>query len=93
MASTFFVGEGEQPADHLVHHGGVQAVALELAFAYGGDHARLLQQIEVVRDAGLADGEVISELPGREVALAQQLQDGALRGVVQGLEGDVHDRD
>ena len=53
----------------------MEGVDLLLALAAHLHQARLLQQVQVVGDAGLADGEALGELPGVQVPLLKAFKD------------------
>lgn len=64
----------------------MEGVDLLLALAAHLHQARLLQQVQVVGDAGLADGEALGQLARIEVPALKALQDLLAGGIAQSLE-------
>ncbi len=85
-----FVHKVEHPCDGFFEHRRLERVADKLPLAAARHQVGSLQEVEVVRDAGLADGKVLSDLARSYRAITQQLQDGAPRPVVQCLKYRVH---
>ena len=67
--------EAHEPADEVLHNGGVQAVDDVLAAALVVHEAGRLERGQVVADRRLGHVEVLRELAGGLVAIAQQLED------------------
>jgi hypothetical protein len=69
----------------------VGALLLEVVDAAGSlgaldNHARLLQQTEVTRHRGAADGQCFSKLTDREISFAEQAQNLPAVAVTKGFE-------
>ena len=76
----------KDPLEKLVKHGDVERIGNELTVFDADDNARPFEQVQVMRYTGLADAKMVCNLPGREVTLAQELDNGPARGVVQRFE-------
>ena len=65
----------------------MEAVQATGAFGAVGDQAGVLEQLQVSRDGGAADRELVGELAYRAVAGAEQLDDRPPVRVTEGVEG------
>ena len=86
----FFFDEVHDPADRFVEDRRFKRIDNELAVPPGRDQARLLEQIQMVGNAGLGQGEGVGDLAGIPVALLQHLEDAATRRVLECFEQTVH---
>lgn len=71
-ASLACTRQFQEPAKHLFKYRGVQRIDDELPVTFVLHQPRVLQRIEVVRDAGLRHIEKIGDFPGRPVLFTQQ---------------------
>jgi peptidyl-tRNA hydrolase len=63
----------------------------ELAALVRDDKVGLAQQVEVIGDAGQAHGKVAADFAHGQVAVAEQFEDAAAGGVIEGAEELGHD--
>src|ERR1700689_5473850 len=70
---------------------GAQGLRIKLvdtvaAFAVFANQVRAAQQAQVLGNGGTRDRESVGDLPRRLAAAAEEVEDGAARGIGQGLE-------
>jgi hypothetical protein len=63
----------------------------ELAALFGNDEAGLAEQIEVIGNAGEAHDKVPADFAHAEFPLAEEFEDAATGGVIEGPEELGHD--
>src|SRR5688500_19683231 len=94
MTGLSFLAPGWGHLDEMAHDvledGRIERVPDELPLPAGDHQLRLLEQLQVVRDRCPRHGELGGDLPGREVAVAEEGQDLAPGGIGEGTEGLVH---
>ena len=64
----------------------MKGIDLLLPLAADPDEARLLQQVQVMGDAGLPNGEALRDVAGIQVPLLEPLQNLPPGRIAQGLE-------
>jgi hypothetical protein len=74
----------------FIHYGSVEGIRNKLSLFFGRYQTRLLQQVQVMGDAGFGNMEMVSNLSGRPVAILQQLKYLPARFIVQGFKQQVH---
>lgn len=88
-----FLFEFEQPNDAVFHDTGVERIQDELPPLFGKNKLSLPEQIEMMRNRGFADLEVLGNRAGGEVAGPEQFENPAPRGVIECFEQRIHNLD
>ena len=78
--------EGFQPGVERGQLGRLKPVQPSLAVGPHADQAGLAQQLQVFRNAGLAEAGRLDQLAGRAFSSAQQVEDLATRGFGDGFK-------
>src|SRR5689334_296535 len=82
--------ELQEPADAFVQHAGIERVDDELTALFGKNEVSLAEQIEMVRDGGLADLEVLGDRAGGQVPGPEKFENLPAGRIVQCFEDEVH---
>ena len=85
-----FFDKTQNPAEGFIEHGRLQRIDHELPLFARGDKLRLLEQIQVVGDAGRAHRKRIADLAGIQIALPQHFENAPPGLILQGFEKQVH---
>ena len=81
--------ELQEPADAFVQDAGIERVDDELTALFGKNEVSLAEQIEMVRDGGLADLEVLGDRAGGQVPGPEKFEDFPAGRIVQCFEDEV----
>lgn len=90
MVLFLFGFELYKPLGDFVHDGSIERIKNILPLFFGFYQARLLQQVQVVGDAGFGNAKMIGNFTGGFIAFLQQGQYLPARAIVQGFEEQVH---
>ena len=67
---------------------GIEVIDTVAAFAMFANQVGPAQEAQMLGDGRARDGESVGDLAGRLTAAAEEIEDGAARGIGQGLESD-----
>ena len=84
-----FFDKAQNPAEGFIEDRRLQRINDELPLFARGDKLRLLEQIQVVGDAGRAHRKRIADLAGVQIALPQHFENTPPGLILQGFEKQV----